>query len=135
MTGETPAVLLIGRNIRTRLDALKSSIRKRAEEKQHDQEMDVLDVGQAVVTRDYRGGNKWVPGIITAHSVPLYYEVRVAPNTVWRRHIDQLRESAITVNPNMTRCRSQTQQCFWLLCNRQAVEYHRPLLVLAPTKQ
>ena len=48
-----------------------------------------LDVGRAVVARDYRGGNKWVPGIITAHSGPLSFEVRVAPNTVWRRHIDQ----------------------------------------------
>ena len=39
---------------------------------------------------------KWVPGIITAHSGPLSYEVKVAPNTVWRRHVDQLRESAVT---------------------------------------
>ena len=59
-----------------------------------------LDVGEAVIARNYRGGNKWVPGIITAQSGPLSYEVRVAPNTVWRRHIDQLRESAIMVNPN-----------------------------------
>ena len=77
------------------------------EEKQQDQELKSshsptrkLDVGQAVVARDYRGGNKWLPGIITAHSGPLSYEVRVAPNTVWRRHIDQLRESATMVNPN-----------------------------------
>jgi len=107
MAGETPAMLLMGRNIQTRLDVPKPIIRKRVEEKQRDQELRSshsptrkLDVGQAVVARDYRGGNKWVPRIITAHSGPLSYEVRVAPNTVWRRHIDQLRESAITVNPN-----------------------------------
>ena len=28
------------------------------------------------------------------------YEVKVAPNTVWRQHIDQLRESAVTPNFN-----------------------------------
>ena len=107
MTGETPAMLLMGRNIRTRLDVLKPNIRKRVEEKQQDQELKSshsptrkLDVGEAVIARNYRGGNKWVPGIITAQSGPFSYEVRVAPNTVWRRHIDQLRESAITVNPN-----------------------------------
>ena len=77
------------------------------EEKQKDQELRAsnsptrqLDVGETVVARDYRGVNKWVPGVITARSGPLSYEVRVAPGTVWRRHIDQLRQSAITVNPN-----------------------------------
>ena len=100
-------MLLMGINIRTRLDLLKPNIRKRVEEKEQDQELRSshsptrkLNVGQAVVARDYRGGNKWVLGIITAHSGPLSYEVRVAPSTVWRRHIDQFRESAITVNPS-----------------------------------
>ena len=37
--GETPAMLLMGRNIRTRLDALKPNIRKRAEDKQQDLEL------------------------------------------------------------------------------------------------
>ena len=31
---------------------------------------------------------------------PLSYEVKVAPNTVWQRHVDQLRESAVTPNSN-----------------------------------
>ena len=106
-TGKTPVILLIGRNIRTRLDVLKPNIKKRLEEKQQDQQLRSshsptrkLDVGQTVVARDYRGVNRWVPGVITSHSGPFSYEDRVAPNTVWRRHIDQLRESAITVNPN-----------------------------------
>ena len=93
----------MGRNIRTRLDILKPNLRKRVEGKQQDQELRSihsparkLELGQAVVARNYRAGNKWVPGIITAHSGPLSYEVKVAPNTVWRRHVDQLRESAVT---------------------------------------
>ena len=93
----------MGRNIRTRLDILKPNLRKRVEDKQQDQELRSihsparkLELGQAVVARNYRAGNKWVPGIITAHSGPLSYEVKVAPNTVWRRHVDQLRESAVT---------------------------------------
>ena len=101
-TGETPAMLLMGRNIRTRLDAIKPNIRKRVEDKQQDLELSLsnshrrkLDVGQEVVARDYRGGNKWMPGVITAQRGPLTYEVRVAPNTVWRRHIDQLKGSAL----------------------------------------
>ena len=77
------------------------------EDKQQDQELRSihsparkLELGQAVVARNYRAGNKWVPGIITAHSEPLSCEVKVAPNTVWRRRVDQLRESAVTPNFN-----------------------------------
>ena len=78
------------------------------EEKQQDQELRLnhsltrmLAVGQTVVARDYRGGNRWVHGVITTHFGPLSCEVRVAPNTFWRRHIYLLRQSAIAVNPNM----------------------------------
>ena len=35
------------------------------------------------------------------------YEVKVAPNTVWRQHIDQLRESAVTPNFNKEQYTSQ----------------------------
>ena len=90
-----------------RLDGLKPNIRKRSEEKQQKQQLRSshspirkLDVGQTAVAQDYRWVNRWVPGVIRSHSALLSYEVRVAPNTVWRRHIDQLRESVITVNPN-----------------------------------
>ena len=111
LTGETPAMLLMGRNIRTRLDILKPNLRKLVEDKQQDQELRSshsparkLELGQAVVAWNYRVGNKWVPGIITANSGPLSYEVKVAPNTVWRRHVDQLRESAVTPNSNKEQC-------------------------------
>lgn len=65
LTGEAPAVLLMGRNLRTKLDILKPNIRKRVEEKQQDQELRSshnptreLPVGQAVVARNYRSGDK-----------------------------------------------------------------------------
>ena len=77
------------------------------EDKQQDQELRSihsparkLELSQAVIARNYRAGNKRVPGIITAHMGPLSYEVKVAPNTVWRRHVNQLRESAVTPNSN-----------------------------------
>ena len=107
LTGEAPAVLFMGRNLRTKLDILKPNIGKRVEEKQQDQELRPshnptreLPIGQAVVARNYRTGDKWVPGIITAHPGPLSYEVRAGPNTVWRRHIDQLKETAVTPSVN-----------------------------------
>ncbi|KAK2571346.1 Tyrosine kinase receptor Cad96Ca [Acropora cervicornis] len=86
----------------TRLHNLKPNISRRVEEKQQDQELRLnhslirmLAVGQTVVARDYRGGNRWVHGVITTHFGPLSCEVRVASNAFL------LRESAIAVNPNM----------------------------------
>ena len=114
LTGESPAVLLMGRNLRTRLDILKPNIRKRVEEKQQDQELRSsrnptreLGIGQTVMARNYRTKEKWVPGVITAHPGPLSYEVSVAPNTVWRRHIDQLKETAVTPNITKEHCTPQ----------------------------
>ena len=114
LTGESPAVLLMGRNLRTRLDILKPNIRKRVEEKQQDQELRSsrnptreLGIGQTVMARNYRTKEKWVPGVITAHPGPLSYEVSVAPNTVWRRHIDQLKETAVTPNITNEHCTPQ----------------------------
>ena len=56
LTGETPAVLLMGRNIRTRFDILKPNLRKQVEDKQQDQELQSihsparkLELGQAVI--------------------------------------------------------------------------------------
>ena len=84
------------------------------EEKQEDQELRLsrnptreLGIGQTVMARNYRTKEKWVSGVITAHPGPLSYEVSVAPNTVWRRHIDQLKETAVTPNITKEHCTPQ----------------------------
>ena len=92
----------IGRNIRTRLDALNPNTRKRVQDKQQDLELSLsnshtrkLDISQEVIARDCCVGRKWMPGVITALTGPSTYEVRIAPNRVWQRHIDQLKVSAL----------------------------------------
>jgi hypothetical protein len=55
--------------------------------------------GQSVIVRDYRGkGNKWTSGIIKEREGPLMYKVEIEPGTIWRRHINQLRDSEINEN-------------------------------------
>ena len=114
-TGESPALLFMGRNLRTRLDLLKPDIRQRVEDKQQNQAASKnqgptrqLHVGQTVVARSYRGGNKWMPAVIVARSGPLSYEVKVAPNMIWRRHLDQLKESYMTPNISKEHPRPQS---------------------------
>ena len=81
-TGESPAMLFMGRNLRTRLDLLKPDIRRRVNDRQNNQVVNnhtrKLHVGQSVIARNYRGDSKWTPEVITAQTGPLSYEVKVA---------------------------------------------------------
>ena len=103
-TGETPAVLFMGRQLRTRLDLLKPSLHSKIVESQRKQAvakgglLRQLAVGQKVVARNYMGQNKWAPGIVRAQTGPLSYKVEVGSKLVWRRHIDQLRDSEIKLD-------------------------------------
>ena len=100
-TGQSPSMLFMGGNQCTKLDLLKPDVRKRVEDKQLNQAAKSqnpapnFQIGQNVVARNYRGGDKWVPGIIAAQTGPLSYQVRVASNTVWNRHADQLRATGV----------------------------------------
>ena len=47
------------------------------------------------MSRDYGGDLKWRSGLIVSKAGSLIYEVQVAPGIVWRRHIDQLKPTAI----------------------------------------
>ena len=104
-TGENPAQLLLGRPLRTRLDLVKPSLNRKMVNQQHQQGIKAanekgrqrrdLEVGDAVMSRDYQGDLKWRSGLIVKRTGPLMYEVQVAPGIIWRRHIDQLRPTAV----------------------------------------
>ncbi|CAG2213160.1 unnamed protein product [Mytilus edulis] len=49
--------------------------------------------GETVAVRDYRGPNKWTSGLVTKREGPLNYQVEVSPNSIWKRHADQIRNS------------------------------------------
>ena len=46
-----------------------------------------------MAVREHRKDQKWVPGVINARNGPLSYQVAVAPDTIWKRHVDQIRIS------------------------------------------
>ena len=68
-----------------------------------------LEVGDSVMSRDYRGDLKWRAGLIVNKTGPLMYEVEVAPGIIWRRHIDQLKPTAVKVTDTDTVEASQPQ--------------------------
>ena len=99
-TGESPAMLMIKRPLRTRLDLVKPNLNKKMVNKQMEQSIQSaiakksqqrqFIVGDQVLARDYRGNLKWRSGFVVQQTGPLMYKVQVAPNLIWLRHIDQL---------------------------------------------
>ncbi|XP_033125619.1 uncharacterized protein K02A2.6-like [Anneissia japonica] len=97
-TGESPARLFCGRDLRTRLDIMRPDTQQVVMERQgkqratHGKERN-LDIGQKVVAHDYRGKDKWIAGEVTKKNGPLSYDIRTQEGGTWKRHIEQLRET------------------------------------------
>ena len=98
-TGVSPAELLMGRKIRTRLNLLKPSLNSRVQFKQqrqvayHDQHAKhrEFQVGGHVQVWDFSVvPNRWTEGVVTAKRGPLSYVVRLKDGREVRRHVDHV---------------------------------------------
>ena len=92
-------MLLMNRQLHTRLDLLRPDIDAQVSNKQADQKIShdqrsrnrELKIGQRVMVRNLRPGPTWIPGTII-ESGPLSYVVQVKGEQVWKRHTEQLQE-------------------------------------------
>ena len=99
-TNATPCMLLMNRQLHTRLDLLRPDIDAQVASKQTDQKIShdqhcqnrELMIGQRVMVHNLRPGHTWIPGKIIERSGPLSYVVQMKGEQLWKRHIDQLRE-------------------------------------------
>ncbi|XP_063372488.1 uncharacterized protein K02A2.6-like [Cydia amplana] len=96
-TGREPAVLMMGRRLRGRLDLLRPDTEEavRAAQLTHEQRREgalrVADPGDKVLLRDYsKAGRKWQEGVVTKRSSPVSYEVRTSDGRTHKRHVDQI---------------------------------------------
>ncbi|XP_041353242.1 uncharacterized protein K02A2.6-like isoform X1 [Gigantopelta aegis] len=97
-TSESPAMLLLGRRLCSRLDLLKPKLAVTVQKRQHGQisaregrrKQRSFSVNQPVYVRNYREGSKWVTGSVVAKTGPVSYQVAISPNMIWKRHVDQL---------------------------------------------
>ncbi|XP_052737827.1 uncharacterized protein K02A2.6-like [Bicyclus anynana] len=96
-TGVAPAVALLGRRLRGRLDVLKPSAADRmvtSQDKSGQQKPGLdrsVEVGSAVLARNYSPRqDKWLPADVTARETPCTYRVRTSDGREFQRHIDQL---------------------------------------------
>lgn len=96
-TGESPAVLMIGRRLRTKLDILRPDREDRVEKAQLKQREEgprgerVLRPGDEVWLRQYCGRDKWLPGQVTERLGVTDYRVTDSMGRDAHRHIDQLK--------------------------------------------
>ncbi len=105
-TNQSPSALFLKREVRTRLDLMKPDGERQVAAKQamqkmaHDKKAKAreLTVGQEVMARNYRDGDKWLPGVVVERKGPLSYVVQMKSGVLWRRHIDQLSELSNSAN-------------------------------------
>ena len=106
-TGISPAMLLMNRTLRTRLDAIRPSVASHVEQKQFQQKAhhDVhsqkrsFEEGEEVYVRSFGRGDKWSAGSITAERGPVSNTVQLEDGTVCRRHQDHIRKRWDCVEP------------------------------------
>lgn len=96
-TGCTPAEILMGRRIRTRLDSIHPDLSARMSEKtklgNHTTRRNFLP-GDPVMVRDYRDRKRpWIKGVVQDRVGPVTYHV-MAGNLFWKQHVSQLRSLA-----------------------------------------
>ncbi|XP_049886457.1 uncharacterized protein K02A2.6-like [Pectinophora gossypiella] len=97
-TGESPAMLLLGRRIRTRLDAIKPDREEQVHRAQQRQQRAAgggsrgMDREEEVWYRQYLKGEKWVPGRIVDRLGASNYKVIGEAGETVHKHINQLRK-------------------------------------------
>ena len=97
-TGQTPAELLFGCPLRTRLSKVKLDVEERVQKKQEKQKKDhnsrsrdrPLKEGDHGYVRNFRSGPVWVPGDVLKQTGPMSFQVKVAGAITLRCYIDQL---------------------------------------------
>ncbi len=90
--------LFLQRKVRTRFDLLYPDLKSRIvskqedQKRQHDRHSRVRNLlpGEAVMVRDFRHKNEWIPGIIVNKIGPVSYSIRTNCGTVVRRHVDHV---------------------------------------------
>ena len=104
-TGESPAKLMLNRELRSALDLIRPNLKDKLDKRNDsDQRTTSFKEGEKVAVRNYRSPNaKWEFGRIISVDGPRNYTIDVAGN-LWRRHANQIRRipENVEIVPNPT---------------------------------
>ena len=109
-TGVSPAELMFGRRLRSRLDLLwpADGVSSRVSKKQEAQKKEHTNVPRTlhlppespVMIRNYTpGGSKWIPSSVVKQTGPLSYQCAVPSGKVVKRHQDQIITRTVPTSP------------------------------------
>jgi hypothetical protein len=105
LTGVSPAELLFKRRLRTALTLLRPEMGANLRDKQLEsmvgQKRRSFRAGEEVWARNFRVGEKWLPGVVMEVMAATNYKVLLLDGRVMHRHIDQL--AARHVEPEVRR--------------------------------
>lgn len=89
-TGESPAMKMFNRQIRSRLDVMMP--KEKNEENTPNGEINVrqLKINDRVTVRDYLSGEKYQFGSVIEVLGKLHYMIKLDDGRVWKRHINQI---------------------------------------------
>ena len=91
-TKRTPSELLMGRNILSKYDLICPDLRGQIQQRSGGKfEPRVVEVGEKVLAKDYRGKPGWSQGVVVGRLGSRTYLVETTEGLMWKRHIDQLR--------------------------------------------
>ena len=103
-TNCSPAELLMGRTLKTRLDHLFMSNNDSINQQKCDnvKKPRQFTIGQKVFVRDYRRDKpKWTDGTIVRDLGPVSYRVQTSDGPIWKRHVDQMRKGTMNSCTNL----------------------------------
>ena len=96
VTNECPSVLFIGRKTRMCLDLLCPTLLEDSicepslQTDDNSRPQKGFCVGDKVAVKDYRGKTRWATGVVVSCVGNVMYNVQIAPNIIWKRHVDQM---------------------------------------------
>ena len=102
MTGISPAELLMGRKLQSRLDLLHPNLEQTVHKKQWQQKQfykgnrnSMIDLynGVRVYVRNYNRGRPWVAGVVQSKNRPPSYTIKLDDGRVVKQHLDQIRKT------------------------------------------
>ena len=104
-TSQSPAQLLLGRQLRSHLDQLHSDLASRVEHKQelqkqsHDQQtkMHQFVPDEGVFVRNFAQGDPWLAGTIVNAPGPRSYNLKLFDNRMVRHHVDHIRAHSMVL--------------------------------------
>lgn len=98
-TGKSPAMMVFGRQIRSRLDFMMPKVCPKVEDAQPEIKKK-FESNDRVAVRDYLSKDKWKFGVVDKKMGNLHYDVTLDDGRQWKRHADQMRKIGENISQN-----------------------------------